>query len=325
VSDTPCAALLLLAQEVHRQGFKVALTGEGADETLAGYLWFKVNRLMRPFDAAGFGISNLLRRGMLTTLGLPRNTRSFDRRLYDAIGGSNAWLGLYSLVSAGKARVYGPRLRPLLGSYVAFEDLGLNLERARRWHPLNRSLYLGQRINLPGLLLSIAGDRVAMHSSVETRYPFLDEDLIAFVQQIDPAWKLRRFQDKYILRCAAERHLPRIIAWRPKTMLRTPWDVVSPRAAGGYIEPLLTRKAFGVTGYFDTTAVEAHLAALSLGKLGRVRRLLLEQTLAGVAMTQLWHHMFITDLGAPIERFRAPTLSEFGQIKPKAQSTVCPE
>ena len=40
--DTSCAALLLLAKEVHARGYKVALTGEGADEWLAGYPWFKV-------------------------------------------------------------------------------------------------------------------------------------------------------------------------------------------------------------------------------------------------------------------------------------------
>ena len=36
VIDTACAALLMLAREVHRHGYKVALTGEGADEWLAG-------------------------------------------------------------------------------------------------------------------------------------------------------------------------------------------------------------------------------------------------------------------------------------------------
>jgi asparagine synthase (glutamine-hydrolysing) len=120
VSDTCCSALLLLAEEVHRQGFKVALSGQGSDEALAGYPWFKLNQLMRPFDVAGFPAGNLLRHGVLAALGLPRNTRSFDRRIYDAVAGSNAWLGLYALVSAGKARVYGPRLKPLLGSYIAF-------------------------------------------------------------------------------------------------------------------------------------------------------------------------------------------------------------
>ena len=39
--DTSCAALLRLAQSVHQQGYKVVLTGEGADEALAGYVWYK--------------------------------------------------------------------------------------------------------------------------------------------------------------------------------------------------------------------------------------------------------------------------------------------
>ena len=43
--DTSCAALLRLAQAVHEQGYKVALTGEGADEALAGYVWYKTQKI----------------------------------------------------------------------------------------------------------------------------------------------------------------------------------------------------------------------------------------------------------------------------------------
>ena len=50
VVDTSCAALLLLAQEVHRRGYKAALTGEGADEWLAGYPWYKVHKLLGFLD-----------------------------------------------------------------------------------------------------------------------------------------------------------------------------------------------------------------------------------------------------------------------------------
>lgn len=315
VSDTCCSALLLLAEEVHRQGYKVALTGEGSDETLAGYPWFKMNRLFAPIDAAGFGLGNAVRRGMTSVLGLPQNSRAFDRRVYDSIGGSNAWLELYGLVSAGKGRVYGPRLRPLLGNYNAFEDLGLNLDRARRWHPLNRSLYLGQRIHLPGLLLSIAGDRVAMHSSVETRYPFLDEDLTEFVQTLDPSWKLRRLQDKYILRRAAERHLPKRVAWRPKAMFRAPWDIVD--ADGSHPDVLLSDKVLETTGYFDARSVRHLIDLAPTMTAGGAKRTLIDPLLAGVVMTQLWHHIFIEDLGIPIERFTsvpAPAgLNEFAR------------
>ena len=43
--DTSCAALMRLAAAVHGQGYKVALTGEGADEALAGYVWFKTQKI----------------------------------------------------------------------------------------------------------------------------------------------------------------------------------------------------------------------------------------------------------------------------------------
>ena len=52
-------------------------------------------------------------------------------------------------------------------------------------------MYLGGRVMLPGHLLASKGDRVAMHSSVETRYPFLDEDVFAYMAKLHPRWKLR--------------------------------------------------------------------------------------------------------------------------------------
>ena len=51
VLDTSCAALLRLAQSVHEQGYKVVLTGEGADEALAGYVWYKVQIVGRCRDS----------------------------------------------------------------------------------------------------------------------------------------------------------------------------------------------------------------------------------------------------------------------------------
>ena len=70
VIDTACAALLMLARKVHQTGYKVALTGEGADEWLAGYPWYKIQRLLGALDVIpGLPMSGIARRAYLRLTG----------------------------------------------------------------------------------------------------------------------------------------------------------------------------------------------------------------------------------------------------------------
>ncbi len=62
VIDTSCAALWRLSQEVHDQGYKVALTGEGSDEAFAGYIWFKLRKLGYFLDVGGTHASDAVNR-----------------------------------------------------------------------------------------------------------------------------------------------------------------------------------------------------------------------------------------------------------------------
>src|SRR5262249_25672721 len=140
--------------------------------------------------------------------------------------------------------------------HVPYEDLRPNMDRLRCWHPLNRSLYWGARIHLPGLLLSLKGDRVAMHSSVETRYPFLDEDVYAFLARVHPKWKLHGFRDKHLLRLLGERWLPRQIAHRRKAMFRAPFDSFFAERVPPFVDQLLSEESLRKTGYFDPQAVQ---------------------------------------------------------------------
>jgi asparagine synthase (glutamine-hydrolysing) len=176
---------------------------------------------------------------------------------------------------------------------VAYEDLGLNLQRMRRWHPLNRSLYLGARVMLPGLLLSSKGDRVAMHSSVETRYPFLDEEVFGFCARLQPRWKLHGFRDKYLLRRLAERYLPREIYRRRKAMFRAPFDSFYAEHPPAFVDQLLSEESLGKTGYFDPQAVNHWRQAFRGLRAWSTQRTSVEMGLVGVIATQLWHHTFI--------------------------------
>ncbi|MDP1590063.1 MAG: asparagine synthase (glutamine-hydrolyzing) [Prosthecobacter sp.] len=294
VIDTSCAALMQLARRVHACGQKVVLTGEGADEWLAGYPWYKAAKLLGLLDLVpGVRLSNLARRAYLRISGVPQYPAEFRRGLEKSIGGPNAWIDSYGVLGIAKLRFYGGPMRQVLAETSPWADLGLNLERASRWHPLHRGLWIGARVTLAGHLLQAKGDRVAMKSSVEVRYPFLDEDVFDFTARLHPRWKLRGFRDKHLLRLLAERWLPPEIYSRRKVIFRAPLDSFHIDPEPKFVGELLSEESLRRTGYFDFAAVSHWRKAFREMRPGSLPRLSVEMGLVAVVATQLWHHTFI--------------------------------
>jgi asparagine synthase (glutamine-hydrolysing) len=294
VIDTACAALLMLARKVHEKGYKVALTGEGADEWMAGYPWYKIQRLLGALDIIpGLELSGVVRRAYLRLTGAPAVSADAMKRVQEAIGGPNAWLNIYGLFGSSKVRFFSQDMWDRLGDHLPYADLKLNLDRAKKWHPLNRSLYLGARVMLPGLLLASKGDRVAMNSSVETRYPFLDEEVFAFLAKLHPSWKMRGLRDKLILRYLADRWVPSSIAWRRKAMFMAPFDGFHANTLPTFVDQLLSPESLKKTGYFDPAAIAHWRGAFRQMREGSTQRTMVEMGLVGVVGTQLWHHTYI--------------------------------
>ncbi len=294
VIDTACAALLMLARKVHEMGYKVALTGEGADEWLAGYPWYKIQRLLGVLDIIpGVPLSGLARRAYLRLTGAPKVSWDAARKVQEAIGGTNAWLNVYGLFGSSRSRFYSAGMWERLGDHLPWTDLKLNVERAKKWHPLNRSLYIGARVQLPGLLLASKGDRVAMNSSVETRYPFLDEEVFDFLAKLHPIWKMRGLRDKLILRYLADRYVPRSIAWRRKVMFRAPLDGFHSTTLPTFVDELLSPDSLKKSEYFDPALVTRWRSEFRTMREGSNQRTMVEMGLVGVIATQLWHHTFM--------------------------------
>jgi asparagine synthase (glutamine-hydrolysing) len=114
----------------------------------------------------------------------PRAPREEFRRINRQLGGFHASTPLYHLTSAAHWWLLRDDVLAEVQREPAFDQVPLDLERMRRWHPLNQSLYVGYKIQLPGLLHR--ADHVSLASSVEARYPFLDEDLVAFCAKLHP-------------------------------------------------------------------------------------------------------------------------------------------
>jgi asparagine synthase (glutamine-hydrolysing) len=294
VIDTSCAALLLLAQRVHGCGQKVVLTGEGADEWLIGYPWYKLAKIIDFLDVVpGLPLSDRLRRGYFKLTRVPQFPAARRREVEESIGGPNAWIDAYGLLALSKLRFYAEPLREISLNHNPWTDLQIPLDRAKRWHPLNRGVWVAARVTLAGHLLQAKGDRVAMHSSVEVRYPFLDEDVFSFLASLDPRWKLHGFRDKHLLRLLAERWVPPSVYRRRKVIFRAPLDSFYVEPQPAFVDQLLSEESLRRTGYFDVAQVHHWRRAFRQLRLGSLERLSVEMGLVAVVATQLWHHLFI--------------------------------
>jgi len=291
ILDTSCAALMKLAAAVHEQGYKVALTGEGADEALAGYIWFKTQMLRESIvGKIGQRIPRLFRSFMLNSVGGGKAHRPHELAL---AGVRPAQQDMYELISQARSTLYTDGMWDQLGDHDPYSDLSITNDRIGKWHPLNQSLYVGYKVMLAGLLMISKGDRIAMHSSVETRYPFLDDDVIKFCSEIAPEYKLRGRTEKWILRQVAARTLPKQIANRPKTMFRSSLakTFIGPERPP-WVDQLLSPESLKATGYFNPDVVAWQRKVQMLIPRITPRRLAFDVALTCVVTTQLWHHLF---------------------------------
>src|SRR6476661_674528 len=294
VIDTACGALLKLAQRVHSNGQKVVLTGEGADEWLVGYPWYKASKLLGFLDVMpGLKLSELARRAYLKMNKVPHFPPEWRRRVEASLGGGNAWIDSYGMLAISKLRFYSEEMRAVMNDSHPWGELQFPVERAKRWSPLNRGVWMAARVLLAGHLLQAKGDRVSMHSSVEVRYPFLDEDVFDFTARLHPRWKLRGFHDKYLLRLLAERWIPKSIARRHKVIFRAPLDSFHMDPEPQFVTQLLSEDSLRKTGYFDVKEVTHWRKAFRQMRAGSLPRLSVEMGLTAVVATQLWHHQFM--------------------------------
>src|SRR5215469_231604 len=313
VIDTSCAALLLLAQRVNGCGQKVVLTGEGADEWLVGYPWYKAAKVIGALDfLPGLRVSDWFRRIFLRLQQMPRYPAQLRRRVEESIGGPNAWIDAYGMLALSKLRFYGEEMRQLLEKTNPWAELQMPLDRAKRWHPLNRGVWVAARVTLAGHLLQAKGDRVSMHSSVEVRYPFLDEEVFDFLARLHPSWKLRGFRDKHLLRLLAARWLPPTVYRRRKEIFRAPLDSFHLDPEPAFVAQLMSEESLRRTGYFDVAAVHHWRHAFRKMRAGSLPRLSMELGLTAVVATQLWHHLYISG-----ELTELPT---WERVEPKLRS-----
>ena len=291
--------LMLLAERVRAEGYKVVLTGEGADEVFAGYDLFREAKVRRFWARAPESAwrPRLLERLYPYLKHSPVTGQAFTRGFFGQ--------GMDDLESPWFAhlprwrttrrlwRFLTPEVRAELAATEPFPGLDGRLPpESSRWAPLSRDQYVEAHTLLSGYLLCSQGDRMAMASSVEGRFPFLDHRVIEFANRLPARHKLRVLEGKHVLREAARGLLPERIRTRAKQPYRAP-DSQSFFAAErplDYVGDLLGEKRVREGGLFDPGAVRKLYEKC---RTGRAIGFADNMAFVGILSTMLVEEMFV--------------------------------
>ena len=236
---------LALSSLVRRNGLKVVLTGEGADELFAGYVGYRFDaaRIRRPADSSGLDemLEDEVREQLWGDAGF-----FYERDYYQ--------------FRETKSELYAEPLARRLPEFDAAREPLVDRSRLRNRHPLHQRSYVDFKLRLADHLLSDHGDRVSYANSVEARYPFLDIDVIDAARRMPPELLIRNAVEKYPVRAVAEGYLPPTVLNREKFGFVAPGTPYLLAKNVDWVNDMLAEETIRRQGYFNPRTI-GHLRA----------------------------------------------------------------
>jgi asparagine synthase (glutamine-hydrolysing) len=241
--------------EMMRPTVPVALSGQGVDESAAGYwrhLGVKLAQFGRAVPGLSFAAAHLPTRRLPVRVGRGVGTLAADSDL-------DLLMRAYQLASPQyKRELFRPEILEELGegaspAAVVEHFRGLVTDRTT----LEQMLFVDTRLWLPSELLLVA-DKLSMAASVELRVPFLDLEFMRIAEAIPGRHKIRGLSRKSLHKQAMLRWLPREIVYRKERGWQTPigqWFM-------GPLRPLLCDVLLDPGGLCSTLFLQHRLVAL---------------------------------------------------------------
>ncbi len=298
VTRTAPAPMMLLSKLVRENNIKVVITGEGADEMLAGYDIFKEAKIRRFWSKQP---DSSLRPRLLTELYpyLPQMKKAnpailkmfYGYKLEEIENPFYSHLLRWNNANHIKKH-FSDQIKSELDGYSPLENLEEKLPAGfDKWGYLEKAQWLETSIFMSGYLLSSQGDRMAMANSVEGRYPFLDYRVIEFCNRLPDEFKLNSLNEKFLLKKLMKNKIPESIIKRSKQAYRAPVkSAFFLNNPPGYIREMLSPDYFSKAGIFNFSSISNLL--LKIGKTGNSSEVE-DMVLASVISTHLLHDQFI--------------------------------
>ena len=246
--------------ELARETVTVALSGDGADEAMAGYR-------RHVFHHAEERVRGLLpqsfRGPVLGWLGsvypkadwAPRPFRAKSTLLSLARSGPEGYAEAVGVTTpSGRRSVYSDALQRDLGEYHAEHRMIDLMENAPAQNGLDQAQYADMKMWLPGDILTKV-DRTSMAVGLEAREPLLDYRLMEFAAKLPANLRVHKGQGKYLLKKSMEQYLPDDILYRPKMGFVTPIAQWFRGPLADQARDITSGGALARTGWFDGKAL----------------------------------------------------------------------
>lgn len=278
----PTIPALYYVSQLAAKHLKVVLAGQGADEPLAGYKrYFGEKYLTKYLPLLQFMPLNVL------ASVLPRNER-FKRAVYASQFSTELqrFMGIYTIFTPEQKKKLFLTEFSLLADQLEKQRIECLYEQTNELHDsLSKILFIDTRMYLSDDLL-IFGDKMSMANSLEMRVPFLDLELVQFLESLPSHLKLKGRTHKYIHKQALKKYLPHQIINRKKRGFATPIDHWLQTSLGEQIKEMVNEAASASRKYFNIQyinfMIEEH----------RTRKQNHQRQLFALLSFELWHSTF---------------------------------
>ena len=257
-------------------GYKVVLTGEGADENFGGYPLYLPDYL-RENDPAWTAHNTLSEAERKNQLHL---TEEADAEYYRSVGADISNRGdsvarrmLNNISTISSMAAFQPDLfaswtDEVYGTCDPQVTIANNADGRVRahikndWHPLHAAEYVWSKGHLANIFLTCLGDRTEMAHSIEARTPFLDHELTEYINNLPPSAKIRwlpeeeRFVEKWVLREASKPFITQELYERKKHPYSAPTTYPVNGPLHQLLRRLITEQNVAQLGYVDWLKVD---------------------------------------------------------------------
>ena len=258
-ADASSLAMFQLCKKTSEH-VKVVLSGDGADEILAGYNTYSATQLARLFKNP---ISKFLLRGTRHFLPLKASDSRYSKSdFYDRFTrfasepfpfDHAGWRSIF--YKEHKTSLYKKSFLNAVKNHDPYERY--SAAGTGPGNLVELSMQMDTKFYLPNDML-VKVDRMSMASGLEVRVPFLDLEFLHFCQKLPTRWKLRNFTNKkYILKKSLQGRIPHQILSKPKT---------------GFNFPIAENLKFKWCDLFEDLMQDQHIKSSSVLDIEEVRK-----------------------------------------------------